>query len=76
MWKDGVRWGTSVKEALDYMGNIKNRESSCLLLISFSYLHISLSEKLPICLPEEAGRKHPECSIFNTNVLHCREQSF
>lgn len=38
MWKDGVQWGTSVKEALDYMGNIKNREFSLLPLISFSYL--------------------------------------
>ena len=38
MWKDGVQWGTSMKEALDYMGNIKNREFSLLPLISFSYL--------------------------------------
>ena len=38
MWKEGVQWGTSMKEALDYMGNIKNREFSLLPLISFSYL--------------------------------------
>lgn len=64
MWKDGVRWGTSGKEALDCTGNVINRR----LTLSTDFLplpiNLAVGETTHLLSQPKGGENIPSRAVF------------